>query len=219
MKTTKKLSLKSLAHFIGIMSLTLSAFSCAKSGNDPNRNSVFANCANCDSIAGGQTFYTSKSTDTMYGMTLDLSYIGAVGYTQYGQVGQTQYAAYNPIVTYVGAVAAQGTLLVNQPVGQYSQAYSQYGQQYGGCFMPAGAYTVGTLQAGQYNQGAITSLILTAVGPTTAIIVLDKSIVSAKSPSQMGALWSEVSPVGRLAGPMTIQSINGVACNIGTYIQ
>lgn len=216
---TAKLTLNALSKFMGIMAVTLFVFSCARNGTDQNVNNVFANCANCGSITGGQTFFQSQSTDTMYGMNLNLNFIGNVGFNPYNnQYGQTQQYQYNPIVSYSGVVAAQGSLQLNQPIGNNFGVYNpQLGQQFAGCYMPAGTYTVGTMQAGQWNQALVSNLILTAVGPAQVIISIPQAQVAAKT--QLGATWNEVAPVGRLFGNVVIQSVNGVACNIGTLIQ
>lgn len=219
---TAKLTLKALSKFMGLMALTVFIFSCGQNGQqNQNPNNVFANCANCGAITGGQTFFQSQSADTMYGMTVNLNFIGNVGYNpynnQYGQTQQYPNTAYNPIISYMGVVAAQGSLQLSQPVGFGGGSYNpQYGQM-GGCFMPAGVYTIGTMQAGQWNQAIVSNLILSAVGPAQVIISIPQAQVAAKS--QMGATWNEVAPVGRLFGNFVIQSVNGVACNIGTMIQ
>jgi hypothetical protein len=219
---TAKLTLKALSKFMGLMALTVFIFSCGQNGQQNlNANNVFTNCANCGAITGGQTFFQSQSQDTMYGMTVNLSFIGNVGFNpynnQYGQVQQFQNAAYNPIVSYMGVVAAQGSLQLSQPIGFGGGSYNPQFGQMGGCFMPAGVYTIGTMQAGQWNQAIVSNLILSAVGPAQVIISIPQAQVSAKS--QMGATWNEVAPAGRLFGNFVIQSVNGVACNIGTLIQ
>lgn len=220
---TAKLTLKALSKFMGLMVLTVFIFSCGQNGQqNQNANNVFANCANCGAITSGQTFFQSQSQDTMYGMTVNLNFIGNVGYNpynnQYGQTQQYPNTVYNPIVSYMGAVAAQGSLQLSQPVGNSYGSYNpQYGQQMSGCFMPAGAYTIGTIQAGQWSQAIVSGLVLSAVGPAQVIISIPQAQVAAKS--QLGATWNEVAPVGRLFGNFVIQSVNGVNCNIGTMIQ
>lgn len=225
---TAKLTMKSLAKFMGVMAIALFVFSCGQNGQNQNANNVFANCGNCAQIAGGQAFFQSQSSDMMYGLTVNLNFIGNVGYNpynaQYGQTQQYPYnynqynnGSYNPIISYQGVVAAQGSLILSQPIGNNYGAYNpQYGQQYGSCFIPAGTYTVGTMQAGQWSSAIIRNLTLSAVGPVQVVISIPQAQVSAKT--QLGATWNEVSPAGRLFGNVLIQSVNGVACNMSTLI-
>ncbi|MBC7457547.1 MAG: hypothetical protein H7235_04670 [Bdellovibrionaceae bacterium] len=219
---TAKLTLKALSKFMGLLTVTLFVFSCSKNGQDQNVNNVFAKCANCGALTNGQTFFQSQSSDTMYGIVLNLNFIGNVGYnpysSQYGQTQQYNNGSYNPIISYSGVVAAQGSLQLNQSIGNNYGGYNpQYGQQHVGCFMPAGTYTVGTMQAGQWNQAIVSNLILTAVGPAQVIISIPQAQVAAKT--QTGATWNEVAPVGRLFGNFLIQSVNGIPCNMTTMIQ
>jgi hypothetical protein len=224
MKATAKVTLKALSKFITMIGVALFVASCARDGVDPNRNNVFANCSNCGTITNGQTFFQSQSSDTMYGMIVNLSFIGSsntyIPYNnQYGQMQQQPFnqqnnGMLNPIVNYAGTVAAQGQLVLSQPIGSYSP---QYGQQYGSCFVPAGTYSVATAQAGQWQNAIVTGLVLTATGPASLIINISQAQVAAKSPT--GATWNEVAPVGRLFGNFMIQSINGMNCNINTFIQ
>ena len=225
---TAKLTIKSLTMFMGMMALTVFIFSCAKTGSDQNpNNNVYANCASCGAISGGQSFFQSQSQSTIYAMNVNLNFIGNVGYnTQYNSPQTQQYpynqynnGSYNPIISYSGAVAAQGQMILNQPIGtQYNQNYNtQYAQQYGSCYLPAGTYTIQTMQTGQWSQAIVRGLVLAATGPVQVVISIPQAQVSAKS--QLGATWNEVAPAGRLFGNFVIQSVNGVACNIGTLIQ
>lgn len=212
---TAKLTLRSLAKFMGLMALTVFIFSCGRNGTDQNNvNTVFANCGNCSALTGGQTFFQSQSSDTIYGLSVNLNFIGNVGYSPYNNYG----GAYNPIISYSGMVAVQGSLQLSQPIGNTYGGYNpQYGQAMSGCFMPAGVYTIGTVQAGQWNQAIVSNLVLSAVGPAQVIISIPQAQVAAKS--QLGATWNEVAPVGRLFGNFVIQSVNGMNCNMTTLIQ
>ncbi len=203
MKTTK-LTLSAVSKFIGIMGLSLFVMACGKNGSDANNNNnnnVNANGYG-STIPGGQTFFRSLSTDITYGMKVDLSFIGQVGYNQ----GYNQ-ASYNPIISYAGPVAVQGSIQVSQPVTQ----------TYGGCYLPAGTYNLQTLQPGQWHQAIVSNLVMMAQGPVTAIVSIPQAQVAAKS--QLGATWNEVAPVGAFFGNFVIQSVNGVPCNISTLLQ
>ena len=201
MKTTK-LTLSTISKLIGIMGVAIFMFACGNNGSNSNNNgNVFQNGGQLGAITGGQTFFLSQSTDVTFGMTVDLSFIGQIGFNPYNN------GAYNPIVSYAGPVAVQGSLKVNQIVAQ----------PFGGCFLPAGIYTLQTLQAGQWNRAIVSQLTMTAQGPVIAIVSIPQAQVAAKS--QLGATWNEVAPVGRLFGNFVIQSVNGVPCNISTLLQ
>ena len=217
MKTVKILSLKSLAHFIGFMALSLMVFSCGKNNDNGNNNNVYANCAGCAGIANGQPFFSSQSTDITYGLTMNLNFVGNTG--GYNANGQQQYgqqygSTIDPIVSYSGIVAAQGVMTLSQSIGSN---YGGYGQGYGSCFLPAGTYSITTAQPGQWSQAIVSGLVLNAIGPASAIIQISQAQVAAKS--QLGATWNEVAPVGRLFGDLVIQSVNGIQCNLSTLLQ
>ncbi len=224
---TAKLTLKSLSKFMGMIAVTMFIFSCGRTGSDQNTNNVYANCASCTAVSGGQNFFQSQSASTIYPMTVNLNFIGNVGFNSQFNNPQTQQYPYNqfnngvfnPIISYSGAVAAQGQMILNQPIGNnFNQNFNtQYSQQFGSCFLPAGTYTIQTVQTGQWSQAIVSGLVLAAAGPAQVIISIPQAQVAAKS--QVGATWNEVSPVGRLFGNLVIQSVNGIACNIGTLIQ
>ncbi|MBC7754437.1 MAG: hypothetical protein H7Z71_09385 [Moraxellaceae bacterium] len=196
MKTTK-LTLSAVSKFIGIIGLSLFVMSCGKSGSDANHNNNVYNNGYGAALPGGQTFYHSISTDITYGMTVDLNFIGQVGYNQ----------GYSPIVSYSGPVAVHGTLQVNQPVTQI----------YGGCYLPAGTYTLQTLQPGQWSQAIASNLVMTAQGPVTAVVTIPHGQVPAKT--QLGATWNEIAPQGGFFADFNIQSVNGLQCAISTLIK
>jgi hypothetical protein len=218
-KVNTQITLKSLAKYVGLIAATVFIFSCAKSGNDAQQNNVFQNCANCGNIMNGQSFFQSQSSDTMYGMTLNLNFIGSQMYNQpYTQQYNTsypyqnnQYGTTSPIISYSGSVGAQGQLIVTQPVT------NGYGYSYGSCYVPAGTYSLDTLQAGQWSQAIVRNLILQAnSGGAQLIISIPQAQVSAKT--QLGQTWNEVAPTGRLFGNLVIQSVNGMNCQISTLI-
>ena len=201
MKTTK-LNFKAVSKFIGIMGVSMFMVACGNNGSNLNNNgNVFANGGQINAINGGQTFFQSQSTDVTFGMTVNLNFLGQVGFNP------NNNGAYSPIISYAGPVAVQGSLQVNQMVAQ----------PFGGCFLPAGIYNLQTLQAGQWNQAIVSNLTMTAQGPVIAIVSIPQAQVAAKS--QVGATWNEVAPVGRLFGNFVVQSVNGVACNISTLLQ
>lgn len=212
MKTTsKQLTLKSLAMFVGVMGITLLLFSCAKGGADNNanpNNNTNANCVNCTGIVNGQNFFQSQSVDISNQFSLSLNFAGsgttAYPTTQYS--GQTGYptTGYSMITSYNGLVYAQGQLQIPQGINSYN------------CSIPAGTYTVQTVQAAQWSYPTISVLVMQATGPVSLMVQLSNAYVE---PPGGGRTWAEVPPIGRIWGNVIIQSLNGYNCQTSTLIQ
>lgn len=220
---SKKMNLGLLIKYAGLLTMTLINMSCNGNNNnsDNNRLNVFQNCATCVGLQNGQSIFQSQSTDITYGMTLNLNFIGT---NQFGQqypqqYGQPQYNNQYPqqngfgsqIISYAGAVGAQGQLQVNQPIGSGF---------FGGCFVPAGTYILDTVQAGQWNQAIVSGLVLQASSQQAQMIIsIPQAQVAAKVGSQLGQTWNEVPQQGQLFGTLIIQSVNGQNCQIQTTIR
>ncbi len=226
MKTTnQKLALKSIALFVGLVGLTLILFSCGKAGDDNNANqhNVYPGCVNCGNIGpNGQVIFQSNSTDLNNQLSLSLSFTGAMNQypqqypqqypgqypTQYPGQYPTQYPGYgSPVTSYSGPVYAQGQMQITQGLTSYY-----------GCVIPAGTYTVQAVQAGQWQQAMVSNLVLQANGPISLMIHINQAQVSAGT-NQPGQTWSEVQPVGRLFGNISIQALNGMNCQYSNLIR
>lgn len=213
MKTTH-LTLKSMILFVGLISLTMMIFSCARNGRDDlqNNNNVFQNCNTCQPLVGGQQFFKSQSVDVNQALTLELDYIGVnynnYGYNQTYPYTQQTYNNGSSVVSYAGPVGAQGTLVIARQIGSY------------GCVIPAGTYYLQTVQAGQWSQAIVSALVLqVSSGPMSLVVHIPRAQVAAKTPAQMGQTWSEVNPVGRLFGNIEVRSLSGVSCQVNTLLQ
>lgn len=221
MKTQKQYSkspkLKTLMKFGSLITVALMLFSCGKNNSNNNNNNGYWGYQN--GMVGGQTFFTSQSTDTSNRLAISLNFMGNTGYYNQGYNPYNQMNSYNqmpygygygynynsPIVSYQGQTVVTGQMQIMQTLGNW------------GCMIPAGTYTVQTVQPGQWNSAIVTGLSLVAMGPAQIMLSIPQAQVSAKG--SKGATWSETAPMGRLFGNLMIQSVNGMACQMSTLIQ
>lgn len=150
-KQNKHLNLKTLTMFGGVFALAFILFSCKGADNNNNNQWGFQNCANCGGLVNGQSFFNSQSTDMNGMLTVNLNFIGSMGYQNgYNPYPQQQpYGGYNPYQQ-------------QQPYGGYNP-YQQQQPQYGGYYNQQG-YNTGynTGYYGGYNP------IVTYQGPVAA---------------------------------------------------
>lgn len=215
----KTLKLNKIIKATSLLVIALVMSACNK-GNTNQTNDIygFQNCATCGNLQNGQVFFQSQSTSVDQTLSVSLNFVGATGYNYnsgYGYnngyntgYGYNNYGYNSPIVTYQGAVAAQGQLVINQAMGGYY-----------GCYIPPGSYSLTTVQAGQWNQAIVTGLVMVAQGNGIALnVTINPAQVAAKQPAN-GQTWSEVPQVGRLFGNVMIQMSNGYNCQMSTLIQ
>ncbi len=104
-------------------------------------------CANCgfNAAAFGQAL-----TSQIPQASLTLSLAGDVN-----QINMLASMGQNPIFAYQGMMSVSGTMTVVSPL------------PLGYCYLPAGQYTVQTVQAGQYNMGVFSVPVVQFTGPVT----------------------------------------------------
>ncbi len=204
MKTNHYLKYASLFFVAATLSLLAA---CGNKGGDNNPQPVapvypYQNCVGCQNL-GGAAFFTSESTDYNQTLRLNLSFAGqntgiAQAYPYYGS-GITPG-------TYNGPVSATGTMTLPQPLNNYY------------CVIPAGTYSIGTLQPGQWSSGVTYNLSLQAVGAASLTISLTGQV---SSPGYLapGQPSSSTNPVGRLFGNLNVLSVNGQACQQNIMVQ
>lgn len=194
-----------------VMSVAFILSSCKGSSSGSGQDIYgIQNCLNCGFIQnGGQTFFQSQSTDVSGKLSLSLNFMGSgygYGGSPYGMQGYYSGMA-SPIVSYQGSVAAVGQLHIHQTSGNYN-----------GCIIPAGVYTLQTVQAGTWNSGIVTGLMMQAYGSGIVLnIQISQAQVGAKAAT--GATWSEVPPVGKLFGNVNVQSSVGYNCRMSALVQ
>lgn len=146
---------------------------------------------------GGAEFFRSESKDTNQTLFFNLSFLSSSG------VAAPYYNNLNygsPVINYVGPVAVNGSLSVTM------------GQYLGGCLVPAGTYTLSTVQTGVWTNAIVQNVRIQAVGPASMILSIRNAQVSAKPYNQMGNLWTEIPQYGRIFGRIVIESANGYNC-------
>lgn len=185
--------------FVGV-ALTFIAACGNKGGNNSNQQVIpvtpFQACANCQNI-NGAVFFSAESVDYTGSIRLNWTFSG-----QASPVVQSYPYQSNGMTpgTYYGPVAAQGQLSVSQAMNL------------GYCVVPAGVYSVGTIQAGQWGYGIASGLALQAISGATSMLITFNGQVSSPGYLQDSQASSSTNPVGRMFGNLQIQSINGQQC-------
>lgn len=194
--------MKTLKQIITLAAITLTTawFASCNNGSTTSAAPVLAptyyqNCLNCGGITNGTAFYTSTSTDFSNLLLLNLRFSGS------NAAASSYYGAYgSPIITYQGPVVANGSLSVN--LGMNSM----------GCVIPAGTYSLSTIQAGTWASSIVQGLRMQANGPAQMVVSISTAQVSAKPYGEQSALWSEIPQQGGLFGDLIIESVNGYQC-------
>lgn len=157
---------------------------------------VFQQCVNCQTL-NGPVLFTAVSTDFLTNLiNLNWSFNGQAG------------SAYYTPGTYNGAVTANGQMTVSQSTNL------------GYCQIPAGAYTLATIQPGQWIfGGGVSGLGLQAISGASNLLMIFSGTVSSPGYLQDGQLSSATNPVGRMTGVLQVQSINGYACQATINLQ
>jgi hypothetical protein len=166
--------------------VVLSACPKNNNNNDQNQN-VYVNCVNCSGVVNGPEFLFTDSTELNNSFTLHMSLMGTTNTANYG--------AY-----YSGpAAVSRGDLQMSQGLYQ------------GYCLIPAGSYSLGTVEAGTYQNGILQGLRIIAQGPATLILRMQSAQISSQNNRDAnGYLLSQQ----RLFSANTvIESVNGQVCN------
>lgn len=141
-------------------------------------------CSNCQNLVGG-VFLTTESRDSSGYLTLKMQLAGSANAQQYGAYYSGQAAT----------LAAE--LNVNQTM------------VYGSCQIPAGVYSLGTVEGGQYSQGILQNLRLMSSQNGIVLRLWNAQIASPNQRDGNGYLL----PYQRLFSTNSyIESINGVQC-------
>ena len=218
----KTINLLKLSASVVLFSVITSLVACGGKGgnNSPPQapNPVFQSCVNCQNLFQAFSEYLPNSySQGNSGITLNWTFQSQAGIQQplqqynpyptnpYGQT--TTGTGSSAVISYVGAVSASGIISISQPLSL------------GYCQIPAGNYQLGTVVPGQWSAGAVTNLRMQAIGPATINLILTQGRVSAKTGSQLGLLWSEIAPIGRINGDLLFESINGYQCSQSIFIQ
>lgn len=234
MKATKQIK-----YSIGLVAVTMIMAVLTACGNNGSSNNngaqqqVYPNCVNCQVGypgqvgVGGATFFQASSQDIYGLMSINWSFMaqGAIAQNQYqynngglygggynygGSIGigyGYNYGGTSPIISYSGPVTAAGTIAVQQNVNL------------GNCYLPAGTYSLNSISQGQWSSAMVYNLRMQASGPASIVMTLSQGQVAAKTGAQLGQLWSEINPVGRIFGNLVLESINGMACYSQLLIQ
>lgn len=166
---------------------------CPKNKNDDVVTPVvngYQSCTNCGGLVNGQEFLSTDSQDLNNLFTLRLGFSGSSTNVNGFGYGPSQYS---------GPVAvSRGELVIQQGLYQ------------GSCLVPAGTYSVGTINIGNYNGRIITNLKLLASGSASITIQIDAAqIASPTNRDQWGMLLLNQ----RLFSSRTvIESVNGQYC-------
>ena len=222
----KTINLLKLSASVVLFSVITSLAACGGKGGSnapPAQTAVFPQCVNCQNLFQAfSEYFPNPYAQVVSGITLNWTFQSQAGIQQ--PLQPQQYNPYNPyptnpygqtttgtgssaVISYVGPVSASGIISISQPLSL------------GYCQIPAGNYQLGTVAKGQWNAGAVTNLRLQAIGPATINLVLTQGRVSAKTGSQLGLLWSEIAPIGRINGDLLFESINGYQCSQSIVIQ
>lgn len=187
---------------------------CGKSNtNEIDKNNAYQNCSNCTNFTppgSGNEFLKSTSQD-QYGMVqINLSMM----YQLYGNSGfnaaNTTYATF--VQSYAGMVAAIGNVVFNQNFTMNTS--NVVNQNNNTCLIPAGTYTVRTVQAGQWSSAGVSSMRLELVGPAYVTMAIPRGQIST-----INAATSSLNASGRLQGQAVVETINGSPCQIIFNIQ
>jgi hypothetical protein len=154
-----------------------------------NGNQFFANCGGL--VANGQEFLVTESQELNNLFTLCLGFSGSSPTNGNSFVSNpSQYSGW--------AAVSRGQFNVQQGLYQ------------GSCSLPAGTYSVGTMNVGYYNGGILTNLKLSASGPANIVIQINAAqIASPTNRDSTGLLLMNQ----RLYSTRTvIESVNGQFC-------
>ena len=200
-----------IATLVPVMGLLIA---CGKSNtNEIDKNNAFQNCSNCSNFTppgSGNEFLKSTSQDQYGIVQLNLSMM----YQLYGNSGfnsaVSNYATF--VQSYAGMVAAMGTVVFNQNFTINTS--NVVNQNNNTCLIPAGAYTVRTVQAGQWSSAGVSSMRLELMGPAYVTMAIPRGQIST-----INAATSALNASGRLQGQAVVESINGSPCQIIFNIQ
>lgn len=208
-----------------ILSLITTLTACGNNGGGGNsapvvqQNNVCGVNVSCQPAIGGNTFFQSESQDWYGYLKLNLTFTAlnpiqsqpmpTPSYPYGGGYIGGSYPGTNgsPIITYAGPVSSAGVLTVMQNLSS------------GYCQLPVGTYNLMTVSPGQWTSAMVYGLRMQASGPTNAVISIQQAQVGAKTGIQLGQTWSEINPVGRLFGNVSVESVNGYPCNISVLVQ
>lgn len=157
---------------------------------------------NCPGCSSGSEIYRGESQSLDGSARLSIGfYATQTVNSAYANPYSYQYGL-NP-VSYMGPVMAQGQITVN-----FNYGFNGY------CNLPAGSYTVSTLNPGQWSSAVFTQIRVQLLGPVSATAVLSGT-VGAKSAQYYGATWAEMPRpyTGSIyGGQLLIDSMNGAQC-------
>lgn len=118
---------------------------------------IVGNCLNCGFNAA---VFSQSVTSEIPQASLTLSLAGDANQMNvWGRNGQ------NPLFTYQGPISVSGTLSVSSLL------------PFGMCQLPAGQYSVRTIQAGIYNMGTFQVPALELTGPIRVIVALSEGAI------------------------------------------
>lgn len=172
-----------------------------------NQAGVVGNCVGCNFVQA--QLGTPVSLGQVLGSQVSVQWNLIGDQTAVQQLLQYGYSA----KMYSGPVALSGTMTTSTAIQFGSNNYGGYGGY--GCQMPAGAYQINTVQAGQMAQGRFGTLQIQAVGAGVQIVfALTNAVVADPQGSgQITHIFGQLVP--------TAAVINGqqIACNdIGFYL-
>ena len=188
MKNINTLNIKNKIGKWTVFACCLWIFGCNQSGSD-NKNNPPPNTVYFQGMS--QQVFTADMQDYSGRWVMRLNLLGQNNIQPLG--------SNNPI-DYSGPISAVGKMNIDL-------GYSTLG-----CIIPAGPYTVQTIQAGVLNRSFVGALKLEALGPARVVMAISQAQFSAKYYEQMGYTYPEVGNKGRLFGDIIIESINGLPC-------
>lgn len=168
----------------------------------------------CPGQVTGNTLFQAESSDWYNIVKLNWNFLAQNAIqvptqTQYNGIYGGGFLGGNnsPIITYQGPVAVNGVMTVTQSSSM------------GMCQLPAGSYVLSTITPGQWMSAMAYGVRMQATGPVAVVLTLQQGQVSAKTGSQLGSLWSEIAPVGRIFGNIMVESVGGYPCNMSILVQ
>lgn len=182
---------------------------CGKSNtNEIDKNNPYQNCSNCSNFTppgSGNEFLKTSSQDQYGIVQINLSLM----YQSFGNSGFN--SAYNNYATFVqnygGMVATIGNVVFNQNFTMNTSTVAN--QVNNTCLIPAGAYSVRTVQAGQWSSVGVSNMRIELIG----LAYVTMSIPSGRIPA-INAATTAFNASGRLQGQAVVESINGNPCQI-----
>ncbi len=196
-----------------------------KGGNNNNVNNqgnigLYNQCPNCQNL-NGSALFAAESVDS-YGMIrfnwiFTGSNLQAQTYPQ--QYTHTQQVPYNNQQVYGGGYYGQTQGSYVGPVGVTGSLSISQAINLGYCQLPAGVYTLNTIQPGNWQSSMVNNLRMQAIGPVAINLSLTQGQVSSPGYLAAGQVSSSSATSGRMFANVMIESVGGYNCQMAILVQ